>query len=33
VLVFYRGKIVGEIARADLTTQRLLEAINTGVIH
>jgi ribose transport system ATP-binding protein len=33
VLVFYRGRIVGEIARADLTTHRLLEAINTGVIH
>jgi ABC-type sugar transport system ATPase subunit len=33
VLIFYRGRIVGEIARGDLTNQRLLEAINTGVIH
>mgnify|MGYP005846817373 CR=1 FL=1 len=33
VLVFYRGRIVGEIAQADLTTQRLLEAINTGIVH
>jgi ABC-type sugar transport system ATPase subunit len=32
VLVFYRGRIVGEMGRADLTTQRLLEAINTGLI-
>jgi ABC-type sugar transport system ATPase subunit len=33
VLIFYRGRIVGEIAQGDLTNQRLLEAINTGVIQ
>ncbi len=32
VLVFYRGRHCGEIVRTDLTTQRLLEAINTGEI-
>jgi ribose transport system ATP-binding protein len=32
VIVFYRGRAVGEITRDALTTQHLLEAINTGVI-
>jgi ABC-type sugar transport system ATPase subunit len=30
VLVFYRGRVCGELARDQLTTHRLLEAINTG---
>jgi ABC-type sugar transport system ATPase subunit len=30
VLVFYRGRVRGELSRAQLTTHRLLEAINTG---
>ncbi|MCA9902456.1 MAG: sugar ABC transporter ATP-binding protein [Anaerolineae bacterium] len=30
VIVFYRGRICGEVTRAELDTQRLLEAINTG---
>ena len=32
VIVFYRGKVVGQLLREDLTTQRLLEAINTGEV-
>lgn len=32
VIVFYRGRIVGELPRAELTTQHLLEAINTGEV-
>jgi ABC-type sugar transport system ATPase subunit len=30
VLVFYRGRVCGELPRGEITTHRLLEAINTG---
>jgi ribose transport system ATP-binding protein len=30
VLVFYRGRVCGELTREQLSTHRLLEAINTG---
>ena len=30
VLIFYRGRVCGELERGDITTHRLLEAINTG---
>ena len=30
VLVFYRGRVCGELTRDRLTDHRLLEAINTG---
>jgi ribose transport system ATP-binding protein len=32
VLVFYRGRIRGELRRGELSTHRLLEAINTGQV-
>jgi ABC-type sugar transport system ATPase subunit len=32
-VVFFRGRAVGEIPRADLDAHRLLEAINTGAIE
>ena len=32
VLVFYRGRMCGEITRQDLNNHRLLEAINTGIV-
>jgi ABC-type sugar transport system ATPase subunit len=32
VIVFYRGRMVGELQADDLSTQKLLEAINTGTL-
>jgi ABC-type sugar transport system ATPase subunit len=32
VLVFYRGRIRGELSRRELSTHGLLEAINTGEV-
>lgn len=32
VIVFYRGRVVGELQADDLSTQKLLEAINTGTL-
>ena len=32
VLVFYRGRVAGELGRGQLATHTLLEAINTGVV-
>ena len=30
VLIFYRGRVCGELGRGEISTHRLLEAINTG---
>jgi ABC-type sugar transport system ATPase subunit len=33
VLIFYRGRVCGELSRGEITTHRLLEAINTGDVE